>query len=160
MQVLHQRRRVGVHRVPNKPGPRVDPELDKLDLAARIPLGEVIAVGHGVELAIVAPLPAVVGTVEALLVAVAPCQPLTTVAAGVVERAERSVGLLRDDDRLVHEVVDDIITGFFELSNQPGHVPDLGPHVVPLALHELGRVVALAVDRITAEPLGRAQVSR
>ena len=91
---------------------------------------------------------------------VAPGEPLATVTADVVESAQRAVLMHDHNDRLVHEVVHDVVASFPELRHSASDVPDLRPHIVPLALHELPGVVPLAVKWIAPQEVITPGVNR
>ena len=98
------------------------------------------------------PLPAVIGACEAVATtAFRPGKPCTAMPAGVVERTHRPIFLADHDDRFMPEVVHRVVAGLRHFGQPSTHMPDTGPHMVPLALHEVCRCIAVTGNRITAQ---------
>ncbi|MNG34487.1 hypothetical protein D3C84_1209830 [compost metagenome] len=55
------------------------------------------------------------------------------------------------EDRLIADLGRDHAARLRQLGYSAADVPDAGPHVIPLLLHELAGVVAIASDRVTAQ---------
>ncbi len=47
LQILHETRRIIIHRVPDKPRPGINPDFNEFRLADGIPLGEIILIRTG-----------------------------------------------------------------------------------------------------------------
>ena len=62
--------------------------------------------------------------------------------ADVVERAHAAILLTDDEHRFFADFRADVVAGFLQVLQEPTEQPHLGPHMVPLALHELARGVA------------------
>ena len=141
LQILHKIWRFFIHGVPHKPGPGVDTYLNKLQLADWIPLREVVLVRTGLQDAVKAPLPAVIGAKETLLATVIPHQPRSPMATGIIKTLQGSVALANNHHRFVLEVVDDVISRLLQLLFTSSDVPDLSPQIFPLLLHEIRVVI-------------------
>ena len=83
-----------------------------------------------------------------------------TVAARVVICAHRRLVHPHDDDRLVEDLVFDVVTGVRDFSQAACHLPDMGPQ--ELALHgiELRVVVSLGGDTVSPLHCVRDRKSR
>ncbi|CAI8420770.1 MAG: Uncharacterised protein [Halieaceae bacterium] len=69
----------------------------------------------------------------------------------IVKSTNGPIFLLCTDDRLPHEVMHQKVTGCLELHQAPGHMPDFGPHVLPLRARKLCRVVAIARNSVAPQ---------
>ena len=160
MQVIHQPRAIITEAVPNKTAPGVAPQLLERQLSAGVTLREVFGVLHRFQHAIDAPHPTVIATMEISNRRALLHQSQRAMLADVVEGSDGTILLLGTDHRLPHEVVHDKVAGLLELYQAPGHMPDLGPHVIPLLLRELLGVVAITRDRISPEQRGVPTIHR
>ena len=107
------------------------------------------------ELALERPAPAVEGATEAGHPAIVDTELRAPVQAGVVVSPDRAVGGAGHDQRLVGDVVDDVVAGLRDLILVTGHLPRAGPEVRGLERGELrGRVPALRHVRLTLEDVG------
>src|SRR5690349_1645853 len=78
-------------------------------------------------------------------------QPSTAMRADIVEGADPAVLVAQDDDRLIGDLVGDILAGVRDLLLAAGHLPDPRPEVFRLQLGELAADVSVLGNEIRTD---------
>ncbi|MNN15349.1 hypothetical protein D3C81_1284510 [compost metagenome] len=127
-------------------------QLLEMQLADRIALREILGILGNQQAAVQAVAPAVVVADQALhLGLLALDHAIAAVLTNVVEGADVTVVVAQDEDRLATDLNGDHAARLRQLGHSASDMPDAGPHVIPLLLHELAGVVAIASDRVAAQ---------
>jgi hypothetical protein len=158
LEVLGQRRRGRVEVHEHEPAPRADLCLGQAEVG-RIDVGEVPRAGHLAEGPVEVPGEAVERAPEPGHLPGSRAQLRTAVQAGVVEGPDLVRRRPHDDQRRVHDLVDDRVADLGELLLAARHLPDAAPHPLDLEPVEIAVEVPLAGDLEPVCPAGgrRAQ---
>ncbi len=159
LEVLLEGNRAGIQVDEDEAAPRADSRLGQAEVAIADVL-EIPSARDRTHAAVELPAEAVKRAAEVLDVLVRQQQLAPAMRAGIVERADRSVGLARDQQRPTDDVVDDRVARLGQLLFAARHLPDARPHPLDFEVEERLRGVARRIERIVAEVTPRALEQR